>query len=120
VGITSCPAHRFYNCRFGYYTTEQWYCMVVALMGSSQECKKMERFLIKYSQATHSETCCNIKPGGEGVSDGSCGKWYLYVVFDLHPRAASTFFNKYPRRLELERAHLAECHVCQRYGLEDA
>jgi len=123
IGISSCPAHRMYNNRYGYYSSERWQCMVLAVRGPARWCQTMERFMIKYGKATFPDACFNVAPGGEGVSTSSSGDYWCYVVFDMNPRGSrgcDWCRGPYPRARELYLAHLTDCSTCQRYEREDA
>ena len=80
VGITSNPAHRWRNNDFGGYVHEQmWMFMDVMHSGSADECRSLEKDLIR--SVRNLRGCYNASPGGEGVSSSTPGTCYCYAVY---------------------------------------
>jgi len=114
VGITSHPAHRWLNCRYGYYTTERWRFMRLVATGPARHCCELERRAIAYGREKHPSACQNRAPGGEGVGREINYQHWIYIVFEVDPTERRTNMRW------LYEGHRAGCETCRRYEREDS
>ena len=79
VGIAFNPAHRWRNDDLGYVHEQMWMFMDVMHSGSADECRSLEKDLIR--SVGRLPGCYNASLGGEGVCSTTPGACHCYAVF---------------------------------------
>ena len=79
-GVSTCPAHRFFNKQYGYVGEGASRMVVLHCSRTREQAGALERRLIA---GIGGSRCRNAKPGGEGLSRLHDGSFFTYVVLWL-------------------------------------
>ena len=111
VGIAFNPAHRWRNDDFGYVHEQMWMFMDVMHSGSADECRSLEKDLIR--SVGRLPGCYNASPGGEGVCSTTPGACHCYAVYA--PAGSGVGVHAaWRQRANTSRGSVRQVVVCQR------